>query len=57
MLDRISLAIYVLTAVALLSLAGLFFARVGAVDLGRGLVLALPVAFCLSRALKARFGT
>jgi hypothetical protein len=56
-LDRISLAIYVLTAVVLLSLAGLVFEPMGAVELGLGLVLALPVAFVLSRAWKARFGT
>ena len=57
MLDRISLAIYVLTAVVLLTLAGLIWAPLGAVELVLGLVLALPVAFVLSRAWKARFGT
>ena len=57
MLDRISLAIYVLTALALLTLAGLIWSPLGAVELGLGLVLALPVAFVLSRAWKARFGT
>jgi hypothetical protein len=56
-LDRISLAIYVLTAVVLLSLAGLIFEPLGAVELVLGLVLALPVAIVLSRAWKARFGT
>jgi hypothetical protein len=56
-LDRISLAIYVLTALALLTLAGLIWSPLGAVELGLGLVLALPVAFVLSRAWKARFGT
>ena len=55
MLDRISLAIYVLTALALLTLAGLIWSPLGAVELGLGLVLALPVAFVLSRAWKARF--
>ncbi len=57
MLDQLSLAIYVLTAVVLLSLAGLIWAPLGPVELVLGLVLALPVAFVLSRAWKARFGT
>jgi hypothetical protein len=54
--DRVSLAIYVLTAVVLFTLAGLIWAPLGAVELVLGLVLAIPVAIVLSRAWKAKFG-
>jgi hypothetical protein len=54
--DRVALAIYVLTTVALLTLALQIWAPLGPIELGLALVLAVPLTIVLNRAWKSKFG-